>query len=45
VDIYHGDKIYQLKGGKELNAIKFVHFYNRYRNIMKGDNNGKFLGL
>lgn len=45
VDIYHGDKIYQLKGGKELNAIKFVHFYNRYRNIVKGDENVKFLGL
>ena len=45
VNIYHGDKIYQLKGGKELNAVKFVHFFNRYRNIVKGDTNGKFLGL
>ena len=45
VDIYHGDKIYQLKGGKELNAVKFVHFYNRYRNLIKGDNNVEFLGL
>ena len=45
VDIYHGDKIYQLKGGKELNAVKFVHFFNRYKNIVKGDENVKFLGL
>ena len=45
VDIYHNDKIYQLKGGKELNAVKFVHFFNRYRNILKGDENVKFLGL
>ena len=45
VDIYHKDKIYQLKGGKELNAVKFVHFFNRYRNIVKGDENVKFLGL
>lgn len=44
VDIYHGDKIYQLKGGKDLNALKFVHFYNRYRNIIKGEKN-EFLGL
>ena len=44
VDIYHGDKIYQLKGGKDLNAVKFVHFFNRYRIITKGDTN-EFLGL
>ena len=45
VDIYHKDKIYQLKGGKELNAIKFVHLYNRFKNISKGDSNEQFLGL
>lgn len=45
VNIYCADKIYQLKGGKELNALKFVHFYNRFKNITKGDENGKFLGL
>lgn len=45
VNIYVADKVYQLKGGKELNAIKFVHFYNRFKNISKGDKNGEFLGL
>ena len=45
VNIYFGDKIYQLKGEKSMNAIKYVHFFNRYRNIRKGDINGKFLGL
>ena len=45
VNIYYGDKIYQLKGEKSMNAIKYVHFFNRYRNIKKGDTNGKFLGL
>ena len=44
VDIYHADKIYQLKGGKSMNAIKYVHFYNRFKNISKGDSN-EFLGL
>ena len=45
VDIYYGDKIYQLKGGKDMNGIKFVHFYNRYKNISKGDTDTTFLGL
>ena len=45
VNIYYGDKIYQLKGEKSMNAIKYVHFFNRYRNIKKGDTSGKFLGL
>ena len=45
VNIYYGDKIYQLKGEKSMNAIKYVHFFNRYRNIKKGYTNGKFLGL
>ena len=45
VNVYSGDKIYQLKGGKDFNGVKFVHFYNRYRNIVKGDSNAKFLGL
>ena len=45
IDIYCGDKIYQLKGGKEMNGLKFVHFFNRFKNISKGDTNGKFLGL
>ena len=45
VNIYCGDKIYQLKGEKSMNGIKYVHFFNRHRNIRKGDTNGKFLGL
>ena len=44
-NIYHADKIYQLKGGKSMNAIKFVHFFHRFKNISKGEQNGKFLGL
>ena len=45
VNVYSGDKIYQLKGDKSFNGVKFVHFYNRYRNIVKGETNAKFLGL
>lgn len=45
INVYYADKIYQLKGGKELNALKFVHFFNRYKNIKKGDTSVKFLGI
>ena len=45
LNIYHGDKIYQLKSGKRFNALKYVHFYHRHKNIIEGDTYGKFLGL
>lgn len=45
LNIYHGDKIYQLKGSKSFNALKYVNLYYRYKNIIKGDSNVKFLGL
>ncbi len=44
-NIYHGGKIYQLKGSKRFNALKYVHIYHRYKNIIKGDENEQFLGL
>ncbi len=45
LNIYLGKHVYQLKGGKRFNALKYVNFYYRYKNITKGDENGKFLGL
>ena len=45
LNIYHGGKIYQLKGDKRFCALKFVNIYHRYKNISKGDENDKFLGL
>ncbi len=45
LDIYSGDTIYQIKSDERFNALKYVHFYHRYRNLLKGDSNGKFLGL
>ncbi|MBE6548276.1 MAG: 1-acyl-sn-glycerol-3-phosphate acyltransferase [Ruminococcaceae bacterium] len=45
LDIYYDGHIYQIKGSCRFNALKYVHFYNRYRNIVKGDQDGKFLGL
>lgn len=43
-NIYFGDKVYQLKGDKRFNALKYVHIYYRYKNITKGEN-AQFLGL
>ncbi|MBQ3235322.1 MAG: 1-acyl-sn-glycerol-3-phosphate acyltransferase [Clostridia bacterium] len=44
-NVYIGDKLYQLKGGKRFNAIKFANLYYRYKNYKKGDENEQFLGL
>ena len=44
-NIYYNDKVYQLKGDKRFNALKYVHIFNRYKNIKEGNEDGKFLGL
>ena len=44
-NIYYKDKVYQLKGDKRFNAIKYVNIFYRFKNISKGENDGKFLGL
>ncbi|MBE6619203.1 MAG: 1-acyl-sn-glycerol-3-phosphate acyltransferase [Ruminococcaceae bacterium] len=45
LNVYHGGKIYQIKGSKRFNALKYVNFCYRYQNIKKGENDVKFLGL
>ena len=45
LNLYIGDKVYQLKGSKRFNALKYVHIYHRYKNIREGNEDGKFLGL
>ncbi|MBR5253287.1 MAG: 1-acyl-sn-glycerol-3-phosphate acyltransferase [Clostridia bacterium] len=45
LNIYFGEHLYQIKSSKRFNALKYVHMYYRYKNIKKGDGNGKFLGL
>ena len=45
VNLYAGDDIFQLKGGKRFNAVKYVNFFHRYKNMKSGDEYGKFLGL
>ena len=45
LNIYHGSMVYQFKGSKRFNALKYVNFYYRYKNIKRGDLSGEFLGL
>ncbi len=44
-NIYCGDKVYQLKGDKRFNALKYVHIYYRHKNVTKGEKDEQFLGL
>lgn len=45
LNIYHDKRVYQLKGSKRFNAIKYVHMYYRYKNVSGGKENEQFLGL
>ena len=45
LNIYHGKMIYQFKGSKRFNALKYVNLVFRYKNITRGDPNDQFLGL
>ena len=45
LNIYYKDHIYQVKGRKRFNALKYVNIFFRYKNISKGDTNDTFLGL
>lgn len=45
LNIYHNKQVYQLKGSVRFNALKYVNFYYRYKNISRGNEDGKFLGL
>ena len=45
LNIYHGEKVYQIKGSERLNALKYMNFYYRYKNLTEEVEDGKFLGL
>jgi len=45
LNVYHDKHIYQFKGSKRFNALKYVNLCYRYKNISRGDIHGKFLGL
>ena len=45
LNIYHDNHVYQVKGDKRFNALKYVNIYFRAKNIAKGDEHSEFLGL
>lgn len=45
LNIYHGKQVYQFKGSKRFNALKYVNLYFRYKNITRGESDDQFLGL
>ena len=45
LNIYTKDELWQLKGDKRFNAVKYMHVYFRYNNIKKGGKDGEFLFL
>jgi len=45
LNLYCGDGIFQLKGSKRFNALKYLNFFHRYKNITQGEQHGQFLGL
>ena len=44
-NIYHDGRVWQLKGDKRFNALKYVQLYYRNKNLAKGESDAKFLGL
>lgn len=45
LNIYHGDKIYQFKGDKRFNALKYVNMFYHYEYAVKGEGDKEFCGL
>ncbi len=45
LNIYFDGRIYQIKGDKRFCALKYMNIYYRYKNIQKGDSDGRFLGI
>lgn len=45
LNVYYKNKVFQIKGEKRFNALKYVHLFYRYKQLIKGDTNNKFLGL
>ena len=45
LNIYSGEKVYQIKGSKRFNALKYVNIYHRAKNLREGNLHEQFLGL
>ena len=45
LNLYSGKDIFQIKSGKRFNALKYLNFYHRFKNLQTGDAYEQFLGL
>lgn len=45
LNVYANERVYQIKGDKRFNAIKYVNLYYHYLNEKEGIKDGRFLGL
>ena len=45
LNLYCQDGTLQIKGSKRFNALKYLNFYHRYKNVVQGEADGQFLGL
>lgn len=45
VNLYFDKTVWQIKGDKHMNAVKFVNLFYHHKNTQAGEPNGKFLGL
>ena len=45
LNVYYGKQLLQFKGSKRFNALKYVHIFYRYKNIVRGNPDAEFLGL
>lgn len=45
LNLYYKGKVYQIKGCKRFNALKYLNIYHRHINIKEGHPDDKFLGL
>lgn len=45
LNVYYDGHIYQFKGDKRFNALKYVNIYHRYKNIKSGHEENCFLGI
>ena len=45
LNVYYDSKVYQFKGDAHFNALKYVNFFYRFKNLEKGEEESDFLGL
>ncbi|MBO5363421.1 MAG: 1-acyl-sn-glycerol-3-phosphate acyltransferase [Clostridia bacterium] len=45
LNLYFDKKVWQFKGDKSMNALKFANLFYHYKNVQAGDPHGQFLGL